>query len=294
MALEVLQPEHLNHLAGNGFDKVYSFLQRSKHTSLFAEYDKVADNVFTLFEGEDSRGIRRIDTDLMFHNIAPVLSEGGIIVVRHGAQFAPGLSKIAMMQMPHNYQDPLTHISMAEAAAFAVFADQLQKSTGLPVEIWTSKNIRAYQVAQELSIFTRKEGSIPNLYYKTALDCLNYPNKPEEEINEMLGPDAKGSLLWERLDDFAGEGTRQMFKDNMMGLIRLAFRISPEGEWKNKIIIMVTHTQQTNAVDALFGDENPERYSELGFCVITGDDFKEDGSFHNKYYLHENGIFLPK
>lgn len=294
MSLEVFQPEHLNALSGNGFDRVYPFIQQNRgKKGLFGTRDNFALNVLSLFEGDDLMSVRRVDAEAAAE-VTQLLAFGGIIIMRHGAQFSADSSKIRMMQLPQNYTDPMTHVSMAEGASVAHQMAIFSNRTQLPVEIMTSKNIRAKQLAHEISAMTRGNdyatSNLSNLSHKEALDCVNYPSdKTDEEINAILGPEAKGSLPWDKIDALLGEGTTDVFLRNMGGIINGTLEKIAESR---KMVVIVTHTQQTNAVDLLF-DQQQVRYSELGFSIVWLSK-RPKGRAAVMYTQYPNGIFLPK
>lgn len=197
-----------------------------------------------------------------------------VIIMRHGTQFSD-MPKIDMMRLPHNMTEPLTDISMAQAVATAVTLSVIAGKLEKPIRVISSENKRALQTAALIAGITGAQFVIDK-----RLNCVNYPPKKEvsdEELSQLLGPENKGALLWQKeiVDRVCGPGTFERISRDMP---RLLARLLLQDN--NSITIVITHTQQTQAADVLAEDE-PVRLRELGVRL-----FSPSGSV-----LVPNGIF---
>lgn len=182
-----------------------------------------------------------------------------VAFMRHGEQNS-NVSKLEKMQQEHNIKDPLTAKSMAEAAGTAFVLWVLQERTGIPITIKTSGNVRSAQVG---AVIAKVTGS--RLIYDKWLNCVNYRDDiPLEALNELLGRENNGALIWEqkRADTVCseGEGTFQRVTEETAEVLA-------EGLNSQVLTLLVTHTQQTNALDKQMG-EDPTRYDELGVRLV--------------------------
>lgn len=198
-------------------------------------------------------------------------------VMRHGAQpVYPGDKeldatnlKIEMMKDPRNSQDPVTDGSLAEAVGQATAFKYLQDRRRRVIDVVSSRTARAAQVGV---IFAEVLG-VP-LQADPRLDCLSYPDEPNEIINDKLGAENKGALPWneEVIDRVIGNGTYAKICRDMDRIFTTSLR-SPRDT------LIITHTQQTNKVDELLG-KRPGRYPNLGYTVASvGSRFYKDGVF---------------
>lgn len=190
---------------------------------------------------------------------------GKVILMRHGTQqIAPdtkelkgATQKIRLMQVPHNREDPLTDVSLAETAGTAYIFRFLSTKLGKPITVKSSENTRAAEVAAFLSYLTNAPAE-----YDKRLTCVNYPQLPDETIDSLLGEGSNGGLAWNKsiVDAVTGEGSYDRITRDINSVIE-------EGLKGEGIRIYVTHTQQTNAADLAAGAQ-PTRLSELGMRVF--------------------------
>ena len=201
-------------------------------------------------------------------DLAAFLSQdpGGLIIMRHGIQemdderrnLPPTAQKIANMQLPHNMTDPADVRSLAEAASFGIALKRISTQNDLPVEVISSPNLRAAEVAAVMSI-----GNSFNFELDNRLRCINYPDIPPTILERVLGKENSGALVWNEqvMDIVGGEGAYRATIAVMKALIR-QYRTKPA------ITILVTHTPQTSAASAIIG-EDTSRMPELGFRAIN-------------------------
>lgn len=213
---------------------------------------------------------------IVFRKIDPVLvdrlqsyieqNQGGVIVMRHGKQFLEDEPdtiqgadrKIVMMREKHNINDPAEGQSLVEASAFALILHAISRRHGLPVDVRASENLRAIEVAAPTAFFTRFRVRVD-----PRLNCVNYRDDlGKDEINQILGADSSGALVWEKdkVDGVCGEGTFDRLSTDMVGLVD-ALKGAPV------ITLLSTHTPQMNAVDSYVG-EPAGRVPELGFRIV--------------------------
>lgn len=200
---------------------------------------------------------------LLEHERNPVPN---LYVMRHGAQQMDEQirnldainQKIEMMKDPRNSTDPVTDDSLAEAVSQAVAFKYLRDRRGRGVAVITSQTVRAAQVG---FVFSEVLG-VP-LLNDPRLDCVSYPNEPNEDIDRKLGHENKGSLPWDKeiIDRVIGQGTHAKICRDMDEFV--ARRLTAEQD-----TIIITHTQQTNRVDELLG-QRPQRYPNLGYTVAS-------------------------
>lgn len=206
-----------------------------------------------------------------------VLSGDGprVIIMRHGTQFSNDPNKLKMMRHPANMKEPLTNMSMAQAAATGVALAIVARRIGKKIEVISSENERALQTA---ALVAGIAGA--SLTIDKRLNCVNYPPEDEvsdEELLDLLGPKNNGALLWvkEIVDRVCGEGTFDRITQDMKDLHQKL--LSQDG---NSIKVIITHTQQTQAAD-VFAGNRPSRLRELGMRLFTP----------QKSTLLPNGIF---
>ncbi|MBI2036202.1 histidine phosphatase family protein [Candidatus Microgenomates bacterium] len=186
-----------------------------------------------------------------------------VAFMRHGTQFSDNPDKIAMMRLPNNMTEPLTTQSLIQAAATAVAITEIARKTGKKIRVVSSENRRALQTAAVIA-GVAKEITPVNFEVDQRLNCINYPpldEMVEEELRKYL--DAGGSLPWREdvVDAVCGEDTYQRITTNMRQVLDGSL-----GKGSDIITIIVTHTQQTQAVDTIFGEE-PGRLRELGMRI---------------------------
>lgn len=185
--------------------------------------------------------------------------DGVALWLRHGKQQAQaGHSKIDMMRLPDNMEDPMTDESLAEAVGTGIILRYISEKTGKPIEVKTSENKRAMQAAGIIAAIANARVSIDQ-----RLTCVNYDNRlSDEEVNQRLGPENNGSIVWEEeiVDSVCGEGTWARISSGTIEMLNG----SQLGRGTEKITVFLTHTQQTNVLDNAFGD-NPTRLAEFGF-----------------------------
>lgn len=197
-------------------------------------------------------------------------NEGGILFMRHGIQFVEDAErdrltgsprKIRLMQAPFNEKDPAAAQSLAEAASLALVLQHIGKKNNLPVSVVTSRNTRAADIGAIISVVNGFQIGIDD-----RLTCVNYPiDRTDEELEEMLGRDSMGALVWkeEILDAVCGDGTFKTIQEDVRAVLAGHYG-------KKEITVCITHTPQTNAADVLVGDV-PIRMPELGFRLFSGD-----------------------
>lgn len=203
------------------------------------------------------------------HDLANFIAQnnGGLIVMRHGKQYVedeerkllPGSSKkIKLMQLPFNDEDPADAQSLAEAASIALILKDISSRLQIPVDIWTSRNARAADIAAIISL---ANGSV--IHIDNRLTCVNYPGDVSIDVlDKKIGEDNNGALVWKReiIDRVCGKGTFDRISQDMTDII--------SNYTQNPIItVCITHTPQMNAADALAGC-TPTRIPELGFRVF--------------------------
>lgn len=185
--------------------------------------------------------------------------DGVALWMRHGKQQAQaGHSKIDMMRLPDNMEDPMTDESLIEAVGTGIILRYIAEKTGKPIEVKTSENKRAMQAAGIIAAIANARASVDQ-----RLTCVNYNNNLiNEEVNQRLGLENNGSLVWEEeiVDSVCGEGTWARISSGTIEMLNESQR----GRGTEKITVFLTHTQQTNVLDNAYGD-NPTRLAELGF-----------------------------
>lgn len=204
-------------------------------------------------------------------------SSPNLYVMRHGAQQmyagdkeldATNL-KIEMMKDPRNSEDPVTDDSLAEAVGQATAFKYLRDRRGRVIDVVSSRTTRAAQVGV---VFAEVLG-VP-LQADPRLDCLSYPDEPNDVINAKLGAENKGSLPWDEkvIDQVIGRGTHARICRDMERIFATSL-LSPRDS------LIITHTQQTNRIDERLG-KTPARYPNLGYTVASvGSRFYKDGVF---------------
>lgn len=215
--------------------------------------------------------LRRADPNAIEELLTFCEGDGGrVIVMRHGGQALNAVTsqltgkeqKIAQMQSPHNEQDPLTSLSVAESCAPALALRYIAARIEKRVKVWSSQNRRAAQVgflathaANEFFVGDLRQNL---LLYNTRLNCVNYQTPLREEQIALLGPD--GSLPWEikAVNAVCGRGTFEQVEIETINAIN-------DGLAKGGIIVAVTHTQQTGVADVQMAGEEACRYTFLGF-----------------------------
>lgn len=225
--------------------------------------------IATVLRVEDLSKLREVSIGKTSFLASTLRSPGGkVILIRHGAQHVadevktlpPVSQKIRMMQIPNNMDDPLTSSSIAESAGTAYMLRFLSGQTKKPIIIKSSENLRSAEVAAMVARITNAP-----VTYDKRLNCINYPNSlSDDEITGLLGSENNGALLWkdEAVDAISGKGTFGKITTDVSSLIS-------EGLQSRVINLFVTHTQQTNASDALC-HEKPIRWAELGMRVFSG------------------------
>jgi len=233
-----------------------------------AQANRVQAEILSALPASDAK-VRPIDGEK-----AAVLEEyiaennGGLIVMRHGIQYVEDdtrkvlidpVRKIRLMQMPFNHQDPADAQSLAEAAGLALVLNFISREHNIPIDIRTSQNTRAADIAAILSVVNGFQ-----VAEDSRLTCVNYPSdRTDEELERLLGENSGGALVFKReiLDAVCGEGTYDRLTDDVNSLVT---------QYRNggKLVIALTHTPQTNAADVMAGDA-PVRMPELGFRIFT-------------------------
>lgn len=218
---------------------------------------------------EQATMLREVDPQPVANALEALTGEGGrVVMMRHGGQtvnpqvalMSDDLKKIRMMQLPFNMFDPLSAHSRAEAFGTAIPLRVAQERTGKTLEIRTSENARALQLA----VLIARIANAGSFLIDRRLTCVNYRSigVSDEQLLQWLA-ESKGSLPWkpEIVNRVCGEGTFEK-------IVRDVDRVITEGIANpNKIVLCITHTQQTNACDEREW-ETPTRYAELGMRII--------------------------
>lgn len=210
-----------------------------------------------------------IEQEMVKEFIDALYGEGTRVVVkRHGTQekncvtasLRGAEQKIRMMQLPHNMEDGLTHTSLAESAAEAVLFEYAAAITGKNVRVLSSENTRSAQPAVMIS---QRGGA---LAFASPLRCVNYRSDiPWQQINDLLGQERQGSLIWDEkvVNSVCGNGTFLQLTTDFTKLLQNYLNHRDE----NEIVLMITHTQQTNIADICAGAV-PERWREYGSRIF--------------------------
>lgn len=199
-----------------------------------------------------------------------------VIVMRHGTQHSDLASKLDLMRQPQNQTDPLTTASAAQAVVTGVILATIAERSGKRIRVVSSENTRALQTG---AIVAGISGG--SLVIDNRLTCLDYPPVSEvsnDALLDRLGRENNGAVVWkeEIVDNVFGQGTYKRATRDMADI--LTQHLLKEGD---EIVVVVTHTQQTNACDVYAGDE-PLRLRELGMRVFTSE----------KQVLFSNGVFI--
>ncbi|KTD61445.1 hypothetical protein [Legionella spiritensis] len=229
----------------------------------------------------DPKHLRPVAKKTIKHFINDFSTHGHCtIIMRHGEQVVdPELSeydaarkKIIMMQDDHNNNDSITLSSALEfCATFLTFA-YIRSKTAARITIESSPNPRAAHPARLMA-----DALACDLEFKESWRCVNYPSDERFEEHGLFRYLNHGTLPWEKeaVDAVVGEGTFDRILTDMQ-------RIFEHPVTSGQIRIIITHTQQTNAVCQLSGME-PVRLNNYGYIAIS-----------DKATLHPSGFYLPE
>ncbi|VEG92458.1 hypothetical protein [Legionella spiritensis] len=201
-------------------------------------------------------------------------------IMRHGEQVvAPELSeydaarkKIIMMQDDHNDNDSITLSSALEfCATFLTFA-YIQSQTAARITIESSPNPRAAHPARLMA-----DALACDLEFRESWRCVNYPADERFEEHGLSRYLNHGTLPWEKeaVDAVVGERAFDRIMTDMQKVLEHPAK-------SGQIRIIITHTQQTNAVCQL-SHLKPVRLNNYGYVAIS-----------DKATLHPSGFYHPE
>lgn len=232
----------------------------------------------------DTAQIRAINLS-MVEDLASSIKMGANkqLFFRHGEQAkqeGADNSKIAMMSLPRNQTDPITPLSAIEFISTQLTLLYLQAQTNAECLVEYSANMRAKQPGLALKQCLKAEGCESEL-----LACVNYP-----EINDKnkVHLQADGGLDWDkqRVNALLGENTFEKMVETMRSLSE-----------RTKLRVLVTHTQQHQALGTAKGVEVP-RLSNYGFLMYDRDSdtlkIYNNGVYYEKYSLKDMLLITDK
>lgn len=199
-----------------------------------------------------------------------------VIVMRHGTQHSDLASKLDLMRQPQNQTDPLTTPSAAQAVVTGVILATIAEKAGKRIRVVSSENTRAIQTGAIVA-----GSSSGSLVIDKRLTCLDYPPVSEvsdDALLDRLGRENNGAVIWKEgiVENVFGYGAYKRVTRDMADIL-VQYLLSDASE----IVVVVTHTQQTNACD-VYAEDKPLRLRELGMRVFTTE----------RQVLLPNGVFI--
>lgn len=248
------------------------------------EVARLLQNNVALALGEDPAKLREIHDDALERLGMLWEFEPGVkIVLRHGEQqhfstfnpekFSPEeLSfekKVDMMRPIWNRTDRPTPLTIAEACTVGYLINEAQqreqeKDSPRRLVLEASYMPRADGVARIFGAFTNQPVTNHEEWY-----CISYkPNEGSRDITaaelRAKGVRADGTVPWDKtvIDAVAGIGSFQRITDGVVSFIETP--IAPR-----TTVIVITHTQQLQALAAAFGEEGRRPDYFGGYALIS-------------------------
>ncbi len=248
--------------------------------------DELSASIGQTIDLEDTTNPRHISEEKMGLLAGAVSGEGNrLIFMRHGEQSSPewisaiphpGLRKIRMMQNPFNRTGLLTNGGLVDAFVTALGLLYVQQVTGKNINLLSSENMRAQQVAKIISTV------IPGANFSTqeGLNCITYQDdrsEPALTAEQLLAYLPSGAIPWnpklvDRLCKRTSSGLRQ--SELIINTVKSLVEVGTEKEDGNNLQIVLTHTQQLAEVLRSRGRlEDPAiRFPELTMFILDGFD----------------------
>lgn len=225
----------------------------------------------------DTAKIRAINLSMIEDLVSSVkLSANKQLFFRHGEQAkqeGADNSKIAMMSLPRNQTDPITPLSAIEFISTQLTILFLQAQTKTECLVEYSANMRAKQPGVALQQCLKAEGCESEV-----LACVNYPEINDNNKDHLQ---TDGGLAWDKqsVNALLGENTFEKMVETMRSLSE-----------RTKLRVLVTHTQQHQALGTAKGVEVP-RLSNYGFLMHDRDSdtlkVYNNGVYYEKYTLKD-------
>lgn len=232
----------------------------------------------------DTALIRAINLSMVEDLVASVKKGGNKqLFFRHGEQAkqeGADNSKITMMSLPRNETDPITPLSAIEFISTQLTLLFLQAQVNTECFVEYSGNMRSKQPGLALQQCLNAEGCESEL-----LGCVNYP-EINDKNKDYLQPD--GGLAWDKqkVNALLGDNTYEKMVREMQSLSQ-----------RTKLSVLVTHTQQHQALGTAKGVEVP-RLSNYGFLLHDRDNdtlkIFNNGIYYDKYTLKDMLLITDK
>lgn len=233
---------------------------KSKHP----DFSIIPSEVFSEYVAEGQRDLAR-KLQVPAESIIPLnpdqlgsLKASRYLMVRHGVQsegdcksLPPAEKKIALMRKEANEQNPITNQSLVDLFAVALGLSYALHDSSVHWSVQSSHNARATEAAQVIAYAL----GVP-LSQQSKWDCINYSSdKTTEALLKRL---PGGVLPWEQgvVDEIVGPGTFEVITSDVQGSL------------KQEGILIVTHTQQINALQRMNGLPE-ERLKEYGLIALS-------------------------
>lgn len=226
--------------------------------------------------------IRRIDAAQLAKLYDHVNAEqGGRFILRHGEQ-DPGSQidslndetskKIAMMQSPHNEQDPIRISSAIEYIGTLMIILYIKSRTRYQPIIESSSNLRAKQPADALGQILKTDVSYPSKW-----QCVNYRDNAFLDVTLL----DKGTVPWQEknIDTVVKAGAFAEINQNML-------QIKNQPTPLACLELDFTHTQQTQSL-CQQSNLPVQRLGNYGFIYQPRDPLKPMIIFENGFYQKE-------